>query len=336
MKTFALLILLATFTSCTMYDEIQEMKKPNYEVGQHRGAEFCAECHSDIYEEWSTNSRHAVATVDPAYLDMLDRFTDDFMLDMMMGEDMCWACHGSKDVNEGVNCETCHGIALADVSIEETHELKYEPGMAGMREEDFCAGCHVMKDPMSGTMIMTVFDEWHKSEAAVQGITCQGCHMEPQGDDHSYHGFDAVIVKDGIYADDLEVSDIRLDFPELTLSVENRINAHAIPAACETRALVLEIDLLDSTGANLHTLTQTFAKRFELFADLMPSELIENTQLQASEVRQVTFELPSDLKGKISAAHILLRFYRVSDKTRDDLQSADWKSEPIVERRVSL
>jgi hypothetical protein len=311
-----------------MYQEIQEMKKPRYEVGEHEGAEYCSDCHLEIYEEWLNNSRHAVATTDEAYHSLLDKFTDDFMLNLMMGEGMCYACHGSKEVDEGVNCETCHGTVLPNLTIEETHEKKYTPGMVQMRDEAFCASCHEMHDPMSGTMIMTVVQEWQQSEAAAQGQTCQGCHMDAQGGDHSYHGFDAVIIKDGIYSDDLVVKNMTLDFPQLRLVIENRITAHAVPAACETRVLALEIDLLDSTGNEVHAITETFAKRFELMSGLMPSKLIENTQLQAGEA-------PS-LEGRISQADVTLRFHRVSAEHHDDSSMYDWTSEPILHLQLSL
>lgn len=335
-NALAFLVLLLIFSSCTMYQEMQEMKKPRYEVGEHAGAEYCSDCHPEIYEEWVSNSRHAVATTDAAYHSMLNKFTDDFMLDLMMGEGMCYACHGSKDVDEGVNCETCHGTVLPNLTIEETHEQKYTPGMVQMRDEDFCAKCHEMHDPMSGTMIMTVVQEWQQSEAASQGQTCQNCHMDSQGSDHTYHGFDAVIIKDGIYSDDLVVRDIILDFPQLSLVIENRINAHAVPAACETRVLTLEIVLLDSTDAEVHNITQDFAKSFELMLGVMPSELIENTQLQAGEARALTYTLPPSLKGIISRADVTLRFHRVSGEHQDGSKMYDWTSEPILHLQLSL
>ena len=332
----AFLVLLFTFSSCTTYREMQEMKEPRYEVGEHKGAEYCSECHSGIYEEWLNNSRHAVATTDEAYHSMLNKFTDDFVLNLMMGEGMCYACHGIKEVNEGVNCETCHGAVLPDLTIEETHEKKYTPGMVEMREENFCAKCHEMRDPMSGTMIMTVVQEWQQSEAAAQGQTCQDCHMDSQGGDHSYHGFDAVIIKDGIYSDDLVVKDITLDFPQLSLVIENRIIAHAVPAACETRVLALEINLLDSAGSKVHNITETFAKSFELMLGVMPSELIENTQLQAGEARLLTYTLPASLEGIISQADVTLRFHRVSAEHHGDSSMYDWTSEPILHLQLSL
>ncbi|MEE8400893.1 MAG: multiheme c-type cytochrome, partial [Candidatus Hydrothermarchaeaceae archaeon] len=144
---FALLIVFLIVTvgavaSSGMYKDLQAGKEPRYEVGEHKGAKFCASCHPEIYDQWSKNSRHAVATVGEGFLDFKDKFTDISMYDAMMGEEMCYACHGSKEVNEGVNCETCHGTVISGVPITETHEKKFKPGRENLKKQDFCAKCH--------------------------------------------------------------------------------------------------------------------------------------------------------------------------------------------------
>ena len=95
-----------------MYKEMQVMKMPKYEIGKHKGAKFCSQCHQDIYEQWSKNSRHATAHGE-SFHDFRKKVVNNFMINTMMGEEMCYACHGSKEINEGVNCETCHGIVNA-------------------------------------------------------------------------------------------------------------------------------------------------------------------------------------------------------------------------------
>jgi hypothetical protein len=54
--------MLAVITACGMYEDMEALKQPRYEIGEHKGAAFCGECHPVIYEQWSKNSRHAVAT----------------------------------------------------------------------------------------------------------------------------------------------------------------------------------------------------------------------------------------------------------------------------------
>jgi hypothetical protein len=334
----ALLTMFLAVTSCDMYKEIQGMKEPLYEVGEHKGARYCAECHEDIYNQWSQNSAHAVATTNEPFLDFKDKFTDNFLFNAMMGEPMCYSCHGSKEVNEGVNCETCHGTVIPNVSIEETHEKKYIPGRGKMKAPEFCVGCHTMESLISGDLILSLYSEWQRSEAAKRGITCQGCHMKPREGDEHYHGFDSVSRNVGIYRDDLKLKDIKLDFPQLRLTIENRVTGHAIPAVGPSRVLVLEISLLDSEGVETYKVIQTFAKYFELMplTGLMPNKLKENTQLQSGEIRPLEFKLPSSLKGKITKAVLMLRFYDVSDDHQGDIKKAHWISKPIFEEEVSF
>ncbi|MFQ5864927.1 MAG: multiheme c-type cytochrome [bacterium] len=317
-----------------MYHFFQAAKKPRYEVGEHKGAQFCADCHQEIYDQWLQNSVHAEATTNTRFLDYKNKITSNFMLNAMMGEEFCYACHGSKEVNEGVNCETCHGTVIPNVSIEETHEKKFKPRRENLRKPDSCTKCHEMEDGM------TTYREWQKSEAAKQGITCQGCHMKPRESGVPYHGFDSVsrTRNVGIYRDDLKIKDININFPQFSLAIENRVMGHAIPASGPSRVLVLEISFLDLKGVETYKIVQTFAKYFELIpiVGIFPAKLIENTQLQSGEARQLSFTLPSSLAGQISKAVLTLRFYDVSDDHAGDLNKAHWISEPILEGEVGI
>ncbi len=321
-----------------MYKDIQAGKKPHYEVGEHQGAEFCGGCHQEIYHQWSKNSAHAVATKNKPFLNFKDKFTNIYAYNLMMGESMCYACHGSKEVNEGVNCETCHGLLIPNTSIEETHEKKYKPGRERLRRPEFCSGCHTMASLLTGDLILSLYSEWQGSEAARKGITCQGCHMEPRGGEFHYHGFDSVSHNVGIYRDDIILKDIKLDFPQFSLMIVNRVIGHAIPAVGPSRVLALEISLLNSDGVEAYKIIKTFAKYYELmpFMGLMPNKLIENTQLQSGEARPLSFTLPSSLKDQISRAVLTLRFYDVSDDHQGDIKKAHWVSKPILEKEISF
>ncbi len=334
-KTGVHLILLAIFPvviSCGMYQEIQEMKKPRYEVGEHKGVKFCAECHEDIYNQWLTKSRHSVATTNKSFIEFRDKITDNFVLNALMGEAMCYACHGSKKVNEGINCETCHGLVITNTSIEETHERKYTPGRENLKKKNFCARCHELPDAM------TPYSDWLESEAATKGITCQECHMESQESSFRYHGFDSAVRDIGIYSDDLSIKDIELDFPLFRLKIENRIKGHAIPAGGPSRVLVLEILFLDIKEKELYKVVQTFQKKFELIplVGLLPDKLIENTTIKSGEIRPLNFTLPSYIKGKINKVVFSLRFYEVSDEYQGDIEKAHWISKPILKEEIIL
>lgn len=333
-----LLLMIPVLTACTMHDDIQALKQPKYEIGEHKGAKFCGTCHQEIYAQWFNNSRHAVATTAKSFLEFKDQFTDKFMYKVMMGEEMCYACHGSKKVNEGVNCETCHGLALPNAPIMETHQKKFSPELMKMKESGFCGKCHDMKNPMSGEYMMDPYNEWKKSEAAENDITCQACHMKPGEGDHRYHGFDTAVRKERIYDGDLGVSNVTFDFPSLNMIIENRVTGHAIPAGGPTRTLALEISFKDVEGNELYKSTKTFAKKFSLvpILGLMPYKLIENTQLQSGEKRRLMFTLPSELNGKISSVDLTLRMFEVSDEYQGDIEKAYWVSQPIVKEKINF
>lgn len=225
-----MVLLFLAITSCAMYEDMQAMKAPRYEVGDQKGALFCANCHREIYDQWLNNSRHSVATTAVTFNELKDKFTGNILLNTFMGESMCYACHGSKEVNEGVNCETCHGAMPADASIVEAHENKFRPELASLKQPEFCARCHEVKNPLSGDFMLAMYDEWQRSAAAADGVTCQGCHMAPRETKHAYHGFDTAVRNASIYRDDLSVGDVVLDFPQLRMTTENRVKGHSIPA----------------------------------------------------------------------------------------------------------
>lgn len=333
LKIFVLLSLLSLLmtVSCTMYRDMQTLKKPRYEVSEHKGAKSCGECHQEIYDQWSNNSRHAIATKGDLFNEMKKEVEDDFMLNMMMGGEMCYSCHGSKEVNEGVNCETCHGTANTSLTTEEIHRTKFKPGLEDLKRADFCGKCHEMKHPMSGAALLSLYSEWKESPVAKEGKGCQDCHMKPDKKGLSYHGFDSAKRNVEIYRDDLKIKDVKLNFPRLTLAIENRVAGHAVPASGPTRIMALNIDFFDHQGKKTHTITETFSKSVTLMRKIMPNKIVKNTQLQAGETRKLSFTLPHFLQGNMQKLVISMRFYEVPDKYLGDLKKATWVSDSFLE-----
>jgi hypothetical protein len=316
----------------------REMEEPRYEVGQHAGAETCRECHTEIYNQWASNSSHAVATSRETFHGFREMFNENLVLSKVMDESMCYACHGPKEVNEGVNCETCHGPVIQGVSIEETHQKKYRPRRDLMKGAEVCAPCHTQKT-MAGDEIFTVFSEWKRSEAAREGLTCQDCHMESRNGGKSYHGFDALVrINAGLYRDDLVLKNIKYDFPHLSVWIANSIRGHAVPPAGPSRFLVLEISLLNEKGVEVHSIVEKFGKVFKMMpvVGIFPNKLIENTQLQSGETRPLMYKLPANLEGQVSSVVFNLRFYDMADEHQGDLTKAHWISEPVLHREVSF
>jgi hypothetical protein len=136
----------------------------------------------------------------------------------------------------------------------------------------------------------------------------------------------------------VSIKNIILDFPQFSLDIENHVIGHAIPATGPSRILVLEVSLQDLKGREVHKIIQTFGKKYELMPviGLMPFKLVENTQLQSGESRQLRFTLPSSLEGQINNAIFSMSFYDVSDEHQGDITKAHWISDPILEQEVNL
>jgi hypothetical protein len=60
--TVSILIAVFCTSQVTFAKGMKEMNEPRFEVGQYAGAESCRDCHVEIYQQWSDNSSHAVAT----------------------------------------------------------------------------------------------------------------------------------------------------------------------------------------------------------------------------------------------------------------------------------
>ena len=336
-----LAVLAAMFVgaSCVSVSDIDAMRQPRYEKGANKGARFCATCHETVYTQWSTRSRHAQATKSPQLHHAIAEFKDHPVLSQYMDESMCFSCHGSKTINEGVNCETCHGAVLRGVPIEVTHEKKFTPRLEILREKSFCAKCHQVTLPVSGELLTSTYDDWKASPAAKKGKTCRSCHMAKRGDDErAYHGFDTASRDISIYKNDLRLSGIARTVSELRVTLENRVLGHSVPAGGPTRVLALELTLHNASGRILHRDTRRFAKVFSMLPliGVVPDQLIENTQLQAGEKRRLRFPLPDTGASRIDSAKFTLRMYEVADRHHADITKAHWRSKPILVKQVRM
>ncbi len=332
----ALLGVVLLCSSCGTIKEMQAMKAPRYETGSQKGARYCGECHQAIFRQWQANSRHALANSSGSFMETKRKFEGTFILNATMGSGMCYACHGSPESSEGVTCEVCHGLASPGVPIEQAHAEKYKPGLVALQQADFCAKCHEMKNPMSGSSIMSLYSEWRRSGAAAKNITCQGCHMAPGENGLRHHGFDSAVRNSAIYRDKLAITQVTAAYPRLSLAIENRVTGHAIPASCGTRLLALEVTFFASNGEVVHRIVETFTKKNDLMGGVMPYKTIGNTQLQSGETRHLSFPLPPRLRGKAARAVLVLRFYEVPDEHRGDLAKAAWVGEPVLTREAAF
>ena len=327
-------VLFAAFVFQAKHSEgIAFLNEVRYERGEHKGAEFCKTCHQEIYSQWKNNSRHALATNAESVREVIRNLKEHAILNYILGgEKMCYACHGPKAAMEGINCETCHGPALPDAPIMESHDKVFRPNRAALQKEDFCAKCHEIPG------WVTPYGDWQKTELAAQGIICQSCHMASSEGGRAYHGFDSFAINQTIYENDISLDDIRFDFPTLTMTIENHITAHGVPAGGPTRILALEITFMDGQGNVLHKDGETFAKFHRVMPILgfWPYEIIKDTQLKTKEKRPLSFTLPVALQGEINTIQLILRFYEVADEHEGDIDKAYFTSNPILEKKIQM
>ena len=307
-------------------DDMAFLNEPRYELGEHRGAEFCGTCHAQIFAQWRDRSRHAIATTADSVLHVQSELKRHRILNYILGgEQMCYACHGPAD--DGVDCETCHGVAAADIPIMEVHQQKFTPARTEMQRADFCAACHEIPG------FVTPYGDWQQSEAAANNVTCQGCHMERRDAGEPYHGFDSFVLNERAYEGDISIAVRRFAFPVLDVTVSNNIKGHSVPAGGPTRILALEAAFKDSEGNVIHRDLETFAKYHSLVPLLgfWPYKIISDSQLKSGEQRSVHFTLPSELEGRVTSVELSLRFYEVHDEDAGDIDRAYFVSEPFLQ-----
>jgi hypothetical protein len=87
---FVLLVMMVgVFAFNTIIKMGEESRIPNYEVGEHRGAEFCGICHPQIYLEWKDNSPHAISTTGDGFLVWKEKLENHYILNKTFGMGMC-------------------------------------------------------------------------------------------------------------------------------------------------------------------------------------------------------------------------------------------------------
>lgn len=126
---------------------------PLAQTTTYAGSSACANCHKDIFENW-TSTRHAQAFSSPIFQRDWSKLAQ---------QTACLQCHTTGFNPEegtfaeaGVTCEACHG------PFQPRHPA--EP-MARKTDADLCSTCH-----------KTTTDEWRASPHHNAGVQCQACH----------------------------------------------------------------------------------------------------------------------------------------------------------------
>lgn len=332
-------VILVLLSSCVQVPDLEKLTRPRFQTGGTKGAAYCGSCHPVAYQQWSQYSRHAKATKSRAFRRAVAELKDHIVLGGIVDEDMCYSCHGDKKINEGINCESCHGSVLPGVTFDVTHEVKFRPRLKEMRKPGFCARCHQVKAPLTGEPLTTLHDEWKQSPAARKGLTCQGCHMAKRADDpYAYHGFRTAVRNPLLYRNKLKIGKIALNAKRLRLMLENRVKGHSIPAGGPTRVLALELELKDGNGKIVHRDVRRFFKHFSMLPVVggVPFMQINNTQLRSGENRHIRFNLPDGAYAASAKLTLLLRMFEVADKHEGRIRKAHWASRPIFRKTIAI
>jgi predicted CXXCH cytochrome family protein len=150
---FSLSVFIGAAMNFTQPVEAAPPLAPYEQSNSYAGSSSCANCHKDIYENWTT-TRHAQAFSSPI-------FQRDWS--ELSKQTACLQCHttgfSAQDgsyVEEGVTCESCHG------PFQPNHPAQPMPIKP---DADLCSSCH-----------KTTTDEWRASPHINAGIQCQSCH----------------------------------------------------------------------------------------------------------------------------------------------------------------
>lgn len=285
---------LATLSAaCTNTPDLDALTASRYEVGHQRGAKFCATCHEDIYKQWSRRSRHAQATTSPSFRHAVAELEQNVALSRRFDDAMCYACHGSKTRNEGVNCETCHGRPLPGVSIETTHDKKFTPRLAAMRKPGFCADdAHAYHGFDSGYRNVAIY----RDDLRLTNIVLHAPSLRLTVENH------------------VQGHAIPASGPTRILALEISLrDAAGRQLHDQHHKFFKRFSMLPIVGG-------------------APLWMTDNNQLQSGEKRRLRFDLPAAELARAAELVILLRMYEVADKHAGDIKKAHWTSKPIVRK----
>jgi len=294
----------------------------------------CAECHEELYDEWS-RSPHANAAKSELFAASLEH----------ADEHDCNRCHAPlarriddpQTVAEGVTCEVCHRMQaatatpdganfelvaspatkygpLCDATYPYFHEADCLPFFS---ESKLCGSCHLLHYPTpSGNSlpVYTEYEEWLAGPHGKEGKQCQSCHMpgatkaiasgekERKGvPHHDFVGGPKSLVGTGLQVSAVIQSDDQGLDVDVTLL--NRGAGHALPGV--HRQLVLEAKTLSPSRVVVDQARVVFERQFvDATGNPVPffaaSRLGREHRIGPRERREEHFDLTAPEAGSLS------------------------------------
>ncbi|QDU85150.1 hypothetical protein Pla163_22760 [Planctomycetes bacterium Pla163] len=292
----------------------------------HSSSHNCAECHAQVFEEWSSGP-HADSWTGAAVRKLSGDFSNQDCID----------CHAPQPVFvtgiaervlprierrvEGVDCITCHALpdgGVAGSFTSETVACRPEATVA-LTRADFCAGCHDQHQTVQ---------QWRDSRWAAEGIDCIDCHMPLRdgtpsgGRRHGMHGgTDLVMLQSAV-----EVRGSRVDDDPANgwlIEIENVGAGHSFPTDERSRAADLFWRPAGSEGAwtHLHRFRSPYRYETDVPDTLLPVHATERYAVLDADDAPVT--------GPIEVVLLYKRSPHYRDMT-DPMQDL-WPEDPGVD-----
>jgi hypothetical protein len=253
----------------------------------------CADCHAQVYEEWS-GSQHAMSWTNPAVRDLSNDFANTDCID----------CHAPRPVFEtgignrvlpraarrveGVDCIACHQMSAEGGGVHMAGTLT-DPSAAcrpvevrELTRPDFCAGCHDQHETVK---------QWAASEWPDRGMDCLACHMperpDGSGRDHTMHGGTSLANLEKA----VELRGVRAG-SGWTIELENVGAGHSFPTDERSRAAdVFWRPAGEETWRHLHRMRSPYRHEVD----------VPDTLLAAHELRLLPLEDP-EADGPVEVA----------------------------------
>ncbi|GAB1233009.1 multiheme c-type cytochrome [Ferrigenium sp. UT5] len=313
-----------------------------------QSAKACAQCHAEIYSEWST-AMHSRAWTDP-YFQTDWKFDD--------SRQICKNCHipledqqehlvtGFRDKDkwepilesnprfdadlqhEGVTCNVCH---LREGRILGPYGDTRAPHAITKMEDpnQVCLHCHVVQGkrwdtffrmPPCGTVV--------EIESAVEKINCVQCHMPTvqrplvagglirAARRHLWRGgHDPEIVKRALKVEFSEKT-IDTDRHRVTATLTNMGATHFLPTGTPDRYLTVTLQVLDASGKVLKSQEETL-KRTVMWRPFIVD--LWDTRLPYQQPRTYTMDFSTG-GGKARLVEIVVRYHLLDEARRKRIQ----------------
>ncbi|RJP20301.1 MAG: hypothetical protein C4520_11605 [Candidatus Abyssobacteria bacterium SURF_5] len=264
---------------------------------QFQSSRTCAKCHLDIHRIWK-ESLHARALEDNIFQSafmMAIKQEGDQVRSVCLG---CHApttlitgdmLIEQSITSEAITCDFCHRLsnihpAAGPVAITSGEE-KYGPLPSQeladshptvysetFKKSDFCATCHQWTN-RHGIAILDTYREWSQGPHPAKGVHCQDCHMplvkgavaagaEKGGMINSHDLAGGHSITQVASAAEVKVVSVTRVASGIRAVVEvsNVGSGHMVPTGMPSRALALEVDLLDAKGAVVERQEYVFKK----------------------------------------------------------------------------